>query len=641
MTFKKKNRERFKKITRLLGLDPPITPALQGFIQTGWKTLSHPPLSIQGPKNKVPSFSFSVRTFRDKTSSSLIGPRSVSIPAFLNGILEPIYCFFIKPKNHIFPFPMVLPPHVIPRAVIPSLLLLGGCKHVEPKSHIVLADFKVVEEPYPVDGSIHSPVLSRPQIISGSKDGKATTAKSQRIRRTKFEGPIRFAFTDVPVDLILRRISEFTDLQFIAEEQLLVNSSVTLDLTVSTSEEIYDLVEIVGSMLGVQVKWEGKKAIFTASTTQGTRPSDGYLISPIKLSPDTAAVINARYEVQCTLISNLTLCLGTNDNLDVTQRFIKAVDTARDLVSYRLVTTEVNLTAVAETFGLTDRLVVSRLKNKQWLLVANDPRHFDLVLEVSENVSKNECEEYIFTPLHVSVELLAPLVPVSDVGTCPPSVFVGSRIVLSGSPLNVRAARNILVKMDKPKPVARLFVLIGSDARNLSFGADVDGFNGRIPSQNIFDAVTLSAALARSSGWRSIEVVTDGISRASISSSDRVQGNVIVTDGGSQVTGVEDRTVGLSIEIDGVVTRSGYRGRVNFSDSSLDGEITRSSQCSSYIALDLHELAKICVYDRDEKSLNAGILNASKRKSADTLHVFVGLVAHEIAALETLRKVIA
>lgn len=530
---------------------------------------------------------------------------------------------------------------LLPRASIPLLITLTGCSHAQIKTYDVQADFKKAAPISEVGASsILRPEISSKMVSIGSESDKTlTTRLSKRPRESNLKQPLRFAFTAVPIDLILRRISEYTDLEFFADEELISQSSVTLDLTVSSSEEIYALLDMVGSMLGVDVKWSGNKAVFNRSEGASTKPIDGYLITPILLSSDTTSIIFARYDVNCTIVTTLTLCLGENDKLVSAQSFIRAIDNARDLVSYRLVTTPTNLSLVASTLGLNDRVVLQPLDDDQWLMVSNDARHFDLLLTVSENIQSAACQSFIFTPLHVDVEELFSVVPESG-SACAQSRALSDKILLSGNADQISKTRALLTQLDISKPIARMFVLVASAVDSKSFGLEVDGFNGRIPSDNVLSAVQLSAAITKASGWRSLEIVTDGQSSSNVSQSDRVQGSLLVTDGGSQVSGIEDRTVGLTFDINGVITAVGFRGRIGFTDSALDGEITRTSNCEAYVTLQMHQLTRVCSYSAQGQSARAGLLNASKSDNSDDLEVYIAILSHEVAALETLRKLI-
>lgn len=521
-------------------------------------------------------------------------------------------------------------------------LILTGCAHVTPKTHTVSADFEEPQSSALVQpsGILQHQIRDMGVDLPVRSGGRSLRAiKSERPSPQTFRSPFRLAFVAVSADLLLRRISEYTALEFVADDTLLASSSLTLDVTIGSSDAVFDVVETIGELIGASVRWDGETAIFSRTANEAEAPVNGYLITPLSLTTETRQIALDRYGVTCAPITSFTVCLGDHENLDKAQIFLRAVDAARDMIAFKVVTSEHDLTAVATSLGILDRVVVTSLSDRQWLLVSNDSRHFDLMLSVASSLSSSACGSEVFFPLHTDVGELLAAIPATQDRDCGGVVPVTGRLLLNGTENDLGHQRAVLTLLDTPRPLARLFVLIvnRSDAKSVSLG--FPSWTGTFAS-GAFDDVAVAASISKASGWRTLDLVTDGQSTASISSTDRVEGNVIVTDGGSQIAGVENRTVGLTFNISGTVTPSGYRGRIGFSDSNLDNDVTSTASCDAFVVLPLGRLSRVCSYDRDDRSASGELLELSARSADQSLDVYVGLLAHETASLATLRKVL-
>lgn len=519
-------------------------------------------------------------------------------------------------------------PHLV------ALALLAGCGTADGPEMSVGAQWQPKAPPERSAGRY--PSERRPTVSGGQESGDTVLGGDGPDLRPF--PPFRLAFVGETADRILRRLGELANIQYVAPGGILENALVTVDVDVSTYGDLYGLVEWIGRAIGSNVRWRDNVAYF--SEGEGvTSPSDGYLIrsSPI---PDALAQIAAdRFAVDCTNEGRLSVCVGGVLDIEDARRFFAALDGAFGAVSWRIVEASAPVSAIVASLGLTDRVVATEVRPGRWLIAASDARLLDLVLSAVGASDGEDCELRSFQPVYVDPEPLGTLLGSGIVELCGEPVLSDRAIFFSARGSDLARATGVLTEADAPVQLARLLVVVAqeTEARRLGLLSDV---SFSVPDFGVGEGLQLTASLADAVGWRTLELTTDGEGAASITATDRVQGDVIVTDGGTQIVGREERTVGLSVDVDGAVTPEGFRGRLQLTDSVLDGEIERGSNCAGFLTVSFARMARVCAYRTASRSSGIATDGLNRADLSEDFVVIAALLEHETAALDTLRIVL-
>lgn len=477
----------------------------------------------------------------------------------------------------------------------------------------------------------------RRATVSGGQSGGDTVLGGKGPDLRPFP-PFRLAFVGETADRILRRLGELANIQYVAPGGILENALVTVDVDVSTYGDLYGLVEWIGRAIGANVRWRDNVAYFSEGEGVAS-PADGFLIRSAPIPDALAQIANQRFSVDCTNEGRLSVCVGGVLDIEDARRFFAALDGAYGAVSWRIVEADAPVAAVVASLGLTDRVVATEVRPGRWLVAASDARLLDLVLSAVGASDGEECELRSFQPVYVEAEPLSVLLGSGIVDLCGEPVLSDRAIFFSARGGDMARAMGVLTEADSPVQLARLLVVVAqeTEARRLGLLSDV---NLAVPDFGVGDGLQLTASLADAVGWRTLELTTDGEGGASITATDRVQGDVIVTDGGTQIVGREERTVGLSVDVEGAVTPEGFRGRLILTDSVLDGDVERGSNCAGFLTVSFSRMARVCAYRTASRSSGIATDGVNRADLSEDFVVIAALLEHETAALDTLRIVL-
>ena len=515
-------------------------------------------------------------------------------------------------------------------------LLITGCSHVPKKQQIEI-----------ITGQGQAPI-SRSEVelvlrdgsnplnrvdIEGGKEVKNIRGDSQKIR--PFSKPFRLSFVAVTPDVILRRIQEFTSFQYVAPDEPLLSAAITLDVLIKSPEDIYAVVKALADASAMTVKWEGSRAYFSQVVGEsGVSEQDGFLIVTGTVTPELGTILSERYGVGCSPEATITICVGTQKEIRKVEKFLKVVQKTQGNVVWRLVETENNPQLIVDALGVGQFVKVTALSERRFVIASTELRFVDMVRETIDDLEPQQCVIEVFQPLNMTPEESRSVLQNMLDGLCKEPTMTSAGMVYGVRGQYMTEAKGLLMRMDMARPIVALRMFVATEAASVRYGLEVTGVSLSIPQS--LDGLTLGllGSIGDDAGLRVFEVITDGQSNIDVTQTDRVEGEVIVTDGGSRVQGQETRTVGLTATFDGQVTKDGYAGRFTITDSVLDDEITRSSACGSYVRLSVGEIVKACQYSRVSASRRAQPIELTRAKSDEVFKVYVSAERHSVYQLD-------
>jgi hypothetical protein len=449
--------------------------------------------------------------------------------------------------------------------------------------------------------------------------------------------PVRLAMVGASGDVVLRRLAENTNLQWISETAIVTQSAFDLDIVLKDTSDVVALVDALAMAAGARTQWEGARVVFTKEDGGTRGQSDGYLIRGAIRSPELAAVVADRYGVQCTNAGTLALCVGPPAQLSGVRSMLAALEGQYGRVAWRVVYTPVNVPELLVTLGLAEDVTALQLSANRYLVASSSDKMLTIAAEALAGTGGTGCLPFRFTPDNVLSEDVQAGLAALGATFCTGPQKVG-KSVMGSVPVEVFDRVKAAAAMaDKAPPLAQLTVYVLNESDVKRAGVLTNGWDGLIPTSNPVDSISLSLALQRAAGWRSVEIVTDGQSEAAIQQTDRVEGDVVVTDGGSRVQGVEERTVGLNVSLQGTITPLGFRGRLEVNDSSLNQDIVTTARCSGFVSMDVGQAAKVCSYERRNSVDGIRLIGVEGSRNAERFLVVVALNSSELAPVETLK----
>lgn len=495
--------------------------------------------------------------------------------------------------------------------------------------------------------------LERPSVDISGPGGDAAAASSTEIARggQTSEGgaigvrdlpevaePIRLVFADVTGLQIMRRLAETTSIEFVAEGDALKSASMSIDIVIVSSADIYDVVAAVAGLAGVTTEWAGKRVTFSrASAGEAIAPNEGVYVLGAGISPELIALARERFDVGCSAVGKLAVCVGAPRDVEKMKSLASLLADERNSFVWSIVETEEDLAAIAKAISVDDQVVVTALGPGRFLVVARDARLRDALAEVVQAVDDGGCRLSMFAPEHLSPdELAAGLVRLGR-GFCAEPAASDDFVIWSAPGRVGRELQAVAASIDREKFVARLVVGIRSLNSRASLRADSDNAFLGLPGFSIGDAVEFSGVVSRQSGWRMVDLWFDGEGNAAIQQTDRVEGALIVTDGGAQVRSVENRTVGLDVTASGALGFSGFRGRLTIDDSFLDGQVTLRASCGSFVRLQIGGVVEVCRYWRNQKGLSVALDSVGANRGREAYQVFAGLLPANVGDLAAVR----
>lgn len=450
--------------------------------------------------------------------------------------------------------------------------------------------------------------------------------------------PFRLVFTAVTADTVMRRLSDWVGVRWISDDGPLVGATLSMDVQVSTWEDVYSVVARVAESASSAVRWRGSTAVFSQKKEGQVSPADGYLIRTAPISEQLAAIAKERFGVSCAPYQQISVCLGSVLDIEDARRFFAALEGAYGRVEWRVIETTVPVGELVKSLGLTQQVVASEVGQQRWLVASADERLLLLVVDAVNAAGGPQCSLQTYRPEHVAVAELMPLLNGGLVKVCDKPVASNGAIYWTATPDQAARARAVLVHADHDQPLARFLVIVAEETDAARLGVTGDFQVGTV---NTAENVQLLVSLARTAGWRTVELTTSGKGSAAVTQTDRVQGQLVLTTGGSQVQGIDNRTVGLTINVDGDVTAEGFRGKIDLRDSALNGETEVGSSCQGSISVTFSSVARVCSYQRNDGarglSTTAGL---DLRRARQNFVVVAALLAHEQAPIDTLRIVL-
>lgn len=622
-----------KEITRLSGFRP-STPSSTSIMQARyWQALPHS-MAEQAPcLVSIAAFFFSAKTFRDKTSCFFAGQIfGADLPRGFLGINKEKGGSFRLPfLNSVF--------SSSGRCCIASFIaitLATGCNHVPSKKQITIKTGQGQESIQGSSGQLLFPKRNASiaeSDIKGGKVGKTIIADVPALK--PFPEPFRLSFIAVTPDVILRRIQEATSFEYVSPDEPLVNGAITLDVLLRTPKDVYAVVKAIADASGVSVRWVGNRAYFSQSVDGSTvSQQDGYLVVSGAVSPELSQLIIERYGVNCLPETSITICVGDKASITSIQKFLKTVRGSQGNVIWRLVNRDINPQILIEALNVGAFVRSSQVSAGRYLISSTESRFIDMIMSVSVHAQPDRCNVTTFEPINVTPqEVSAVLTSLVD-GLCKEPVITSSSVVYGIREGNALEAQGLLMRLDVAAPIVQLTMYIATESAALRYGLEVSGVTLSLPQTITDGVVSLVGSIGDTAGLRIFEVVTDGLSTIDVSQTDFVQGDLIVTDGGSQVLGQDTRTVGLSASFDGVVNSTGYSGRFSITDSVLDDEITRSSSCTSFVKLTVNQVIKACQYSRVNATRRAAPIELSASEDDEIFKVYVSAKRHSIYELD-------
>jgi hypothetical protein len=439
-------------------------------------------------------------------------------------------------------------------------------------------------------------------------------------------------------DTIMRRLAENTNLQWLSESQLVTGSVFDLDMVLEDTSDVVSLVDMLAVATGARTQWEGARVVFSSDEVGGTRgQSDGYLIRGAIKSDALIAVVSQRYGVECSNAGTLALCVGPAAQLSGVRSMLSALEGQYGRVSWRVVYSPVNVPEMLVALGLQDDVTAVQISVNRYLIASSSEKMLSIAADALAGAGGSGCVPFRFTPENVAAADVLDGLTAFGASFCSGPSVVGKAVV-GGVPSEVfEKVRAAAALADKPEPLAQLTVYVLTETDVKRAGIMTAGWDGRIPTSDPVDSISLSLALQRAAGWRSVEVMTDGRSETAIQQTDRVEGSVVVTDGGSQVRGVEERTVGLTVTLDGIITPLGFRGQLEVNDSSLNQDIVTTARCSGFVTMDVGQAVKVCSYQRQNSVNGVRLVGVEGSRNAEKFLVVVALNSTELASVETLK----
>lgn len=457
------------------------------------------------------------------------------------------------------------------------------------------------------------------------------------LNNLQLDEPMRLVMTGVTSDVLMRRLAESTNIEWLAETDILLSSSFDVDVVIRDTDELYSLIDALASASGARTRWDGRRVAFVKEGGGTRGQTDGYLVRAAVRSEDLIAVVQERYGVICTNINTLAVCVGPRSELTAVKNMLASLEGQYGRIAWRLVTTTSPIDTLINALGLTSEVTFVELSPARYLIASSSSRMLSVVIEALNTASESGCEPFVYQPEHLDALEVQEGVIALSVPFCSPPVVVAGAIYASVDRSLLPRTRAAMLLADRPRPMASMTIYVANASDNRRAGIETTGWDGLIPSSNPIDAVSLSLVLQRLSGWRMLSFSTDGSSETAIQQTDRVDGEVIVTDGGSQIVGVDERRTGLTVGSTGSITSLGFRGRISISDSTLAEDIVSSATCEGYVTVNVGEVAKVCEYTRTSNSRGVRLIGLEGSKSAEKFMVYVAVRTAERAGVETLR----
>ena len=481
---------------------------------------------------------------------------------------------------------------------------------------------------------------SQPELARGGDQSvDVISEQPDNIRLTR---PFRLVGTAITGDTIMRRLAEHTNIEWIAEDSSIFNLEITLDIELATTRDLYDLVNMVGQVAGLNVRWTGNRVAFIADATgsESSTFTDGYIITASITSPELQAVILERYGVSCIQYNTYSICLGEHADLQSAFEVIKSASEVSGTLEWSIVETSADLPLITQTVGLSDLVSASTVRDGLWLVASTDRGYIDLILDIVTASTGTTCEHTVYRPKHRTTnEIVSFLAAVGNFQCAAPVVVSSDAVIHYTLAKNQPKILAMLAGFDAPRPQAKLAVYVVSQNYLAAIGAAVE-FDGTIPLSAIdgisaasFQRLLINASRTKSDAVRYVHLTTSGNTGVSIQSTDRVQGSVVVTDGGSQVSGIEERTVGLSVSANGVVTTDAFIGNVSLVDSTLSNDVVFSSVCEGEITIRLNQLVTVCNYHRRGTNDNQALISYGEDNTGENVLVVVSLAEHAVASI--------
>ena len=524
------------------------------------------------------------------------------------------------------------------RALIGVVMVyaVAGCSTVSGRYDAGVVFEAEFQAPVPVASDVQADALD--VVTVSAPEGVAPeTVAAFDVEAVNLDQPVRLSMVGATGDMILRRLAENTNLQWVSETELVTGSAFDLDIVLKDTSDVVGLVDALALATGARTQWEGARVVFTTEAGGTRGQSDGYLIRGAIKSDALIAVVSQRYGVECSNAGTLALCVGPAVQLTGVRSMLSALEGQYGRVSWRVVYTPVEVPELLATLGLQEDVTALQISVNRYLVASSSEKMLAIAADALTGAGLSGCVPFRYTPENVVSSEVVDGLNAFGASFCNGPAVVGRSVVGSVPAEVMEKVRAAAALADRPEPLAQLTVYVLTESDVKRAGVVTSGWDGRIPTESPVDSIALSLALQRAAGWRSVDVMTNGRSQTAIQQTDRVEGSVVVTDGGSQVRGVEERTVGLTVTLEGTITPLGFRGELEVNDSSLTDGIVTTARCAGFVTMDVGQAVKVCSYQRQNSVNGVRLLGIEGSRNAEKFLVVVALNTSELAPVETLK----
>jgi hypothetical protein len=468
-------------------------------------------------------------------------------------------------------------------------------------------------------------------IEGGSRTDKTLTL--DRPSALLREAPYTLAFSEISGDQLIRIIEENSRIEYIGDIEMLANVVLTVDVTVTNIADVYQVVGAIAKAGGLSASWEGNRVVMTEGETSVDGFTNGWLVTEQVMDQEVLTVLSERFELAC-VVQSLIICVGDPLAIERVSSLISSYKNLRQNVPWSVVRTSQDLSILIQAMGLEEYVQAANMAPGVYVLSAASDELLTLVEDAAIKATDAAgCKSLYYEPKSLTIEEATSVVSVDQSRICGEVVSIAGRIMIPVVGAYEQVVFTELVKADRPRPQVNIVAYIITMGKTDLLNIGIEGFQPSIPVQAWPDFLSLIAEREGGHAVRRLEVSTAGQSTAGITTTQRVEGDTVVT-GETIVRGIQDRTVGIQLSFDGRVTGWGVIGNVEFSDSAFSGDDTVATDCSGNIDVPRHYAKRLCQYDDVSAAKSLGLTGFGADKAESVAYVYLiiedaGMIAAE------------
>ena len=429
-----------------------------------------------------------------------------------------------------------------------------------------------------------------------------------------------------------------------------------MDVVLRTYGDLEGVLATLARLAGAALSRQGDLFVFEGSQASGqgfSRDGEGdgsedsragfssgrdflLLLPPPSLSPFLPSLTRS-YGLSCEPSMGLLLCFGDLRAVRDTLQTLARLDHGRRVLYRRFdVPVQVELESLLDTLDLSDMVAVLYREDARAVVASYSAAalaHVEHALALL--VEAADCPIVTYAPEYMRADDLLPLASLwARDAVCresePAVLPTGALVVASSRPVKLLGQ---LRQVDQTAQPLRLRVLIYEQrkalAGSLAFLTPLFADLHRWSLSVLFDRLrSVGVSTGRDSG-ASVRVVdmtlTEGRARWTNTQTDRVEGGTTATEG-ALVRSIEQRSVGLTVSLDGQRVGDGLRGELTFSDSVLRNDVTISVTCTADVVLVPGQVVEPCVTFSTSQALDVNVSGLSANQSGSVYRVFAWLV---------------